>query len=427
MLVLGAGVAGLACGIAAALRGKQVIVLEKNDQPGIKLRLAGSGQCNLTHGGAIDDFLDHYGGAKKSRFVKPALFAFPNTETVRFFEQRGVPLFEREDGKVFPRSLQSGDVLRVLLRELEANGGHLRTGVEVFAVRKFAARKTEAEFHVETNQGLFSSKRLAIATGGMSYPKTGSTGDGYRWAQQWGHRVLPPRPALTPVIVERYPFAEAAGISFENVPIDVYREGKKLRRGHGDVLLTHRGLSGPGILDLSRFLEPKDVLRLPICHNIAKHNVAKHSTAELESCLKGKKLLKNALLSLGIPERLLLKVLTEIGISPEASAAEIDRPTRQRLNDALSGFPFVIQRLGGFDEAMATSGGIALEEVNRQTMESRLVSGLYFCGEVLDVDGDTGGYNIQFALSSGFLAGMSAMSLTPQSLTTQSLTPRFPP
>jgi len=396
MLILGAGPAGLACGIAAASRGEQVVVLEKNDRPGIKLRLAGSGQCNLTHGGPIDQFLNHYGDAKKSRFVKPALFAFTNTDTIRFFEQHDVPLFEREDGKVFPRSLRSGDVLRALTDTLHASGGSLRTGVNVQSVQR-----TDNGFLVNTNQGNFTSARLAIATGGISYPKTGSTGDGYRFAEQLGHRIVPPRPALTPVIVERYPFAEAAGISFEDVPIDVYRNSKKLRQGRGDVLLTHRGLSGPGILDLSRFLDPLDMLRLPICQNVT----------ELESCLKGKKLLKNALLPLGIPDRLLLRVLTEIGILPETSAAEIDRSTRQRLKDALSGFPFVVQRLGGFEEAMATSGGIALEEVNRQTMESRRVSGLYFCGEVLDVDGDTGGYNIQFALSSGFLAGESAMSI----------------
>jgi len=234
----------------------------------------------------------------------------------------------------------------------------------------------------------------------MSYPKTGSTGDGYRFAEQLGHRIVPPRPALTPVIVERYPFAEAAGISFDDVPIDVYRHGKKIRQGHGDVLLTHRGLSGPGILDLSRFLEPKDTLRIPLC------NSSSYPSCNLRA-LRGKKILKNALTSLGIPERLLLLLLTELGISPELPVAEIDRNARQRLEDALASFAFVVKQLGNFDEAMATCGGMALEEVNRQTMESRLVPGLFFCGEVLDVDGDTGGYNIQFALSSGMLAGQS--------------------
>ena len=393
MLILGAGQAGLACGIAAARCGEQVDILEKNSQPGVKLRRAGSGQCNLTHGGPIDDFLNHYGNTKQSRFVKPALFAFPNSETVRFFEQYGVPLFEREDGKVFPRSLYSGDILRTLLEQLETNGGHLHTDIEIQTVRR-----TGDGFCVDTNRGTFSSNRLTIATGGMSYPQTGSTGDGYRYAELFGHPIIPPHPALTPVIVERYPFADASGISFDNVPIDVFRNGKKIRHGRGDVLLTHRGLSGPGILDLSRFLQPPDTLRLPICHNVSG----------LESLLTGKKRLKNALAPLGIPDRLLLLFLSELGISPETLATEVDRDARHQLKRSLEGFPFVIKCLGGFDEAMATCGGVALDEVNRQTLESRLVSGLFFCGEVLDIDGDTGGYNIQFALSSGFLAGTSA-------------------
>ena len=393
MLILGAGPAGLACGIAAALRGEQAVVLEKNDQPGVKLRLSGSGQCNLTHGGAIEHFFDRYGSTQQSRFVKPALLAFSNTETIRFFEQHGVPLFEREDGKVFPRSLQSGDVLRAMTDALKANGGQIRTGVDVHSVRR-----TGEGFLAETNQGTFASKQLTVATGGMSYPKTGSTGDGYRFAEQWGHRIVPPRPALTPVIVVRYPFAEAAGISFDDVPIDVYRGGRKVRQGCGDVLLTHRGLSGPGILDLSRFLEPQDTLRLPICQRAVK----------LNALLSGKKLLKNALTPLGIPDRLLFLLLMELGISPDVSAAEVDRHTRRRLEDSLLGSAFVVESLGGFEEAMATCGGVALEEVNRQTMESRIVPGLFFCGEVLDVDGDTGGYNIQFALSSGFLVGTKA-------------------
>ena len=398
MIIIGAGPAGLACGIMASLGDEErSIVLEKNSRPGVKLRLSGSGQCNLTHGGAIEHFLDHYGGTKQSRFVKPALFEFPNTEIVRFFEQRGVPIFERENGKIFPRSLHSNDVLRAMVEYLESNGGHIHTGIDIHTVRR-----TDEGFCVETDQGIFVAKQLAIATGGMSYPKTGSTGDGYNWAKQFGHRIVPPRPALTPVVVERYPFAEAAGISFENVPIVVYRNDKKIRQGCGDVLLTHHGLSGPGILDLSRFLEPQDMLRLPLCQSADK----------LELLLSGKKLLRNALVSLGIPDRLLLLLLAELGVSPELSAAEVDRNTRLRLKRALEGFSFIIKHLGDFDVAMATCGGVALEEVNRQTMESRLVPGLFFCGEVLDVDGDTGGYNIQFALSSGFLAGRHATGAT---------------
>ena len=392
MLILGAGPAGLACGIMSALCGEKAVVLEKNSQPGVKLRLAGSGQCNLTHGGPTVRFFEHYGDAKKSRFVKPALSRHSNHDIVRWFTEVGVPLFEREDGKIFPCSLQSGDVLQALIDQLETNGGLLRTNVKVHAVRQ-----TENRFCVETNQGDFTSDRLAIATGGMSYPQTGSTGDGYRWAAQLGHRIVLPRPALTPVIVDHYPFSEASGLSFKNVPIDVYRHGKKVRQGSGDVLLTHRGLSGPGILDLSRYLEPEDALRLPICPSI--------DAFKLELLFSGKKLLKNALAPLGIPDRFLQLLFSELEIPSDTPAAEVDRETRKRLKNAFEGFSFVVQRLGGFEEAMATCGGVALEEVNPRTMESRLVPGLFFCGEVLDIDGDTGGYNIQFALSSGFTAG----------------------
>ena len=384
MLILGAGPAGLACGIMAASCGEQVVVLEKNSQPGVKLRLAGSGQCNLTHGGPTIHFFDHYGDTKKARFVKPALYHHSNHEIFRWFEKNGIPLVEREDGKIFPRSLQSGDVLQALTGQLEANRGLLRTNVHVHAIRQ-----TDDRFCVETNQGNFTSDRLAIATGGMSYPKTGSTGDGYRWAEQFGHRIVPPRPALTPVLVDRYPFAEASGLSFKNVPIDVYRNGKKLRQGHGDVLLTHGGLSGPGILDLSRYLEPEDVLRLPICQS--------NATFQWESLLGGKKLLKNALAPLGIPDRFLQLLFSELDIPSDTLAAEVNRDTRKRLKNAFEGFSFVVQCLGGFEEAMATCGGVALEKVNPQTMESRLVPGLFFCGEVLDIDGDTGGNNIQWS------------------------------
>jgi predicted Rossmann fold flavoprotein len=203
------------------------------------------------------------------------------------------------------------------------------------------------------------------------------------------------------VFVEQYPFVEAAGISFATVPIDVFRGGKKIQRGYGDVLFTHRGLSGPGILDLSRFFEPLDEIRFPICQDVA----------DFESLLCGKKLLKNALVPLGIPDRLLQLLLMVLDISPETPAAEVDRTTRHRLKQALEGLSFVVKGLGDFDEAMVTCGGVALEDVNRQTMESRLVSGLFFCGEVLAIDGDTGGYNIQFALSSGFLAGLQKTAL----------------
>lgn len=398
VLVIGAGPAGLAAGIAASQRGCSVGLSERNREAGRKFRLSGSGQCNLTHGGSIFDFLKHYGGRKKERFVKPALYSFDNLETVRFFEQRGVALFERKDGKVFPKSLNSDDPLQVLVGEFRQQGGCLRNATRIQSVRK-----TESGFQVETDHGELSSKNLVLATGGNSYPGTGSQGDGFRFAETFGHRIIKPKPALTPIIVRNFAFAESAGIAFRQSAIELFRDEKRIQRGQGDVLLTHRGLSGPGILDLSRFIEANDEIRLSICSG--RSDLTTDLTTDLTKWLIGKKTLKNALSPLDIPERFFVQLLESLDISPDQAAAETSKGERKRIETALVGLPFVVEKLGDWNEAMSTAGGVALDEVDRQTMQSRIVPGLFFCGEVLDVDGDTGGYNIQFALSSGFLAG----------------------
>ncbi len=377
-------------------------MLEKNARPGQKLRLAGSGQCNVTHSASIADFIRHYGGEKKARFVQPALQFFDPVATVRFFESRNVPMLEREDGKIFPKSLKSKDILDCLVQSVTDAGATIRTQTEVISVER-----VESGFHVRTNRESFLAEKLVLSTGGCSFPQTGSTGDGFRLAAQLGHRIVPPRPALTPVYVQHYAFADCAGIAFRDIKIEMWRN-RKIQESRGDVLLTHQGLSGPGILDLSRFIEPHDEIRLELCP----------AAPNLQPFFSGKKTVKNAL-SLAVaasgcanmPERFLVRLLTFLEIAPDKPAAEITREERKRLEAALTGLPLTVERLGTWNEAMATSGGVSLGDVNRQTMESRLVSGLFFCGEVLDIDGDTGGYNIQFALSSGFLAGRNAQRL----------------
>ncbi len=400
-IIIGLGPAGLAAAIAA---GAGALGLEKNAQPGKKMLLSGSGQCNVTHAGNVDEFLHHFGSEnrhpeKKGRFAAPALRNFDKQATVRFFESQNVPMLEREDGKIFPASLKSRDILNALLKAAKKAGAEIRTETTVESVEKI-----EDGFRVKTNQATFRAEKLVIATGGRSFPKTGSSGDGFRFAEQLGHRIVPPKPALTPVYVRNHAFADCAGIAFRNIKVDIFRAGKKVSVGggmvgqggaRGDVLLTHHGLSGPGILDLSRLIETDDVISLEICPK-----------TNLQGFLTGKKTVKNALNALEIPERFLSRLLNVLGISPEKQAAEVSREERKRLESALSGLPFSVSKLGDWNEAMATAGGVALSEVNRQTLESRLVPGLFFCGEVLDIDGDTGGYNIQFALASGFLTGL---------------------
>lgn len=393
VLIVGAGTSGLAAGIASArnIRGT-VCVLERNPESGRKFLLSGSGQCNITHGGVIADFLNHYGDTKKARFVKPALWAFDNIAVTTFFEQRGVPVLEREDGKIFPQSLKSEDLLKVLVAELKGQGCLLQTETVVENITK-----TDAGFLLSTNRGEFCTKRLILATGGQSYPSTGSRGDGFRFAVRLGHHLIEPKPVLTPIVVRDYPFAVLSGISFWSPEIEVHRNGKQLTSGQGDILLTHRGLSGPGILDLSRDVEPEDELRVSIIK-------PKEFTPEV---FTGKKTLKNALQQFDIAERFLVQILESLHIASDQPATETNRETRKKIELALTGYPFIVERLGGWNEAMATGGGVRLEEVNRKTMESRIIPDLYFCGELLDIDGNTGGYNIQFALSSGFLAGNS--------------------
>jgi predicted Rossmann fold flavoprotein len=394
VFVVGAGPSGLAAGIASAGNGcGAVCVLERNTESGRKFLLSGSGQCNVTHGGDIADFPNHYGGTKKARFVKPALLSFDNIDLIRFFEQRGVPFLEREDGKIFPRSLKSADLLNILVAEFKEQGGILQTETVVKNIVK-----TGSGFLLTTNRGEFCAEKLILATGGQSYPSTGSQGDGFRFAAQLGHQLVKPKPALTPVVVRNYCFAGLSGISFWSAKIEIHRNGKRLKSGRGDVLLTHRGLSGPGILDMSRDMEAGDKLLIALIK----------PEEFVSDIFTGKKTLKNALQQFGIAERFLVRILESLNITPDQPVAETKHETRKQLESALTGYPFVIESLGGWNEAMATNGGVALEEVNRQTMESRIISGLYFCGELLDIDGDTGGYNIQFALSSGFMAGNSS-------------------
>ena len=417
LLVIGGGPAGMMCAIAAAKRFREqsaaanvkskIVLLEKNDTPGKKLLVAGSGRCNLTHSGAIADFLDHYGD--HGRFVRPALYHFTNGDLARFFSDHGLPLVELNDGKLFPRTQSSRDVLRVLLDEMRNSGIELRNNATVESM----ALHNDGTFAVQTpvqntndKTATFFAKRVVIATGGKTYPTTGSTGDGYRLAQSLGHTIIEPTPALAPVRVRDYRFAECAGLSFENANVRVLRNGKKIATSTGDLLLTHHGLSGPVILDMSRNITPGDVVCVSFVRSFSDVDVFEKQLLE-DATNFGRKSVKNMLAQYDVPERLLLMLFELNGISLDLAVAEMPRETRRTLARSLIAHPFVIARLGGENEAMVTCGGVSLPEVDRKTMQSRLVPNLYFCGETLDIDGDTGGYNLQFAFSSGKLAADS--------------------
>ena len=399
MIIVGAGPAGLFCAIQAARGGLGVLLLEKNHAPGKKLLISGSGQCNITHSGQIKDFFTHYGDA--GSFLKPALLSFSNAAVIRFFEERGLGMISTAGGKVFPSTMRSTDVVGVLGRECRKEGVSLRYDHTVETVSlKDGIFKTTGKISYEGSS-------LVIATGGASYPLTGSTGDGYRFAASLGHNITEIAPALTPVIIAEYQFADLTGISFEGIQFSLWRDRKKKGTFYGDLLFTHEGLSGPGILDASRYIRVGDLITLSFVKSRNGDEFSRDLRKNLD--LHPTSRVKKVLSAYGLPERLVARVLEISGIPAEMTSAHLTREKRTLICGNLTGFPLRVENIGGYDEAMVTRGGVTLTEVNPKTMESRLVQSLYFAGEVLDIDGDTGGYNIQAAFSTGFLAAKSIL------------------
>lgn len=395
VLVIGAGPAGLFCAIHAAAEGCRVLVLEKNPAPGAKLLLAGSGQCNLTHDGEIREFVTRYGDHAK--FIRPALMSFTNRALAGFFGDRGLAIITEENGKMFPQTRQSADILEILLAECRSRGVTIRCSEPVTGISRAAG-----SFTVMTETAAYNAGIVVITTGGASYPQCGTTGDGYRLASSLGQPVTEIAPALTPLLIRPFPFAALMGLSFERMQFSVWREGKKVADHTGDVLFTHLGLSGPGILDASRGIRPGDVVRLSFVGAMRREefaaDIAKRS-AENPNWQVGTILAKYP-----IPERLNRKLLNLSDIPDDLKCAHFSAGLRSVLVTNCTGFPLTVAALGDYKIAMATRGGVALDSVDAKTMESKLVPGLFFAGEVLDIDGDTGGYNLQAAFSTGYLA-----------------------
>lgn len=392
-IIIGGGPAGLFTAISIN-ESQRVLVLEKNDIAGKKLLMAGAGKCNITHSGDIGEFLKHYGD--NFRFLKKALRHFTNNNLINFFKARGLSTITDNNGKVFPSTENSKDVLEVLIQACKENKITMRYNEAALTIEK-----REDRFWVTTKNDEYSCNYLVISTGGNSFPSTGSSGDGYHFAKTLGHTITPIKPSLTPVFIREYKFTEIAGVSLQNKTIYLYRNNKKINEHHGDIGFTHKGLSGPGILDFSRYFENGDTLKV----NFINENAEDFRRLFIEASTKeGKISLKRFLKRYEIPESLIKIILAQLHINSNETLATIDKKTRNHLVNAFCEHPFYIEKVGGFKIAMATSGGVALTEVSQKTMESKQTDNLYFTGEVLDIDGDTGGYNIQAAFSTGAAA-----------------------
>jgi predicted Rossmann fold flavoprotein len=409
--VLGAGPAGLflAARLAAEI-GPGVILLERGPRAGRKLLASGSGRCNLTHVGTVEDFLGRYGSGAEgeaaasrgvaARFLKKSLYAFTNADLAAWFLERGLALEAEEGGKLFPASRRASDVLGALLDECASRGVELRTGCRITSARAaeggfdLAAEGAEAPARVRASL-------LAIATGGKSYPGTGSEGDGYAIASALGHGLVPPRPALSPAVVRDFALSGLAGIGFEDRPFAVRRRSGSPIRARGDILITHEGFSGPAILDASRYMSPGDSLEI----DFAGTGLESFREALMRAAASSPRALaRNVLAEAGLPRRMAELYCSLVGLRGEETCATLRRESREALCRLATAYSAEIREVGGFDRAMATSGGVPLAEVDPTTMESRLAPGLYFAGEVLDYDGDTGGYNLQAAFSTAAAA-----------------------
>lgn len=405
VVVVGGGPAGMMAAGQAAAAGASVTLLERNDRVGKKLAITGKGRGNVTNAADIGDFIEQFPG--NGTFLYGAFYRFTNDDVRRFFLELGVPTVVERGGRVFPESQKASDLVVAMKRFMARHGVRVQYGRRVTAVRTEGGRVTGVSCGSET----VAADAVILATGGASYPTTGSTGDGYALAQRLGHTVITPRPALVPLETAEPWAKELTGLSLKNVTARVSVDGKTVAEEFGEMLFTHFGLSGPIILTLSReavrCLKQK---KQPLIYiNLKPALTAEQLDARLLRDFEkyARKQFKNSLDEL-LPQRLVEPVIALTGIAPELPVHQISKKQRTALLDVLTGLPLTVTGQRPLREAIVTAGGISVKETDPTTMESRLVAGLFFAGELLDIDGNTGGYNLQAAFSTGFLAGRSA-------------------
>lgn len=411
VIVVGGGAAGMMAAIAAAQNGHQVELLEKNEKLGKKLFITGKGRCNLTNAGDMDTLFASV--VENPRFLYSAFYGFSNEQTMAFFEERGLKLKTERGDRVFPYSDHSSDVIRVLSGELERLGVSVLLHSEVKEVCAKDGRFLEVLLQ---NGRAIPGDACIVATGGRSYPSTGSTGDGYRFARTLGHPVTECIPSLVPLEVKEWYAKELQGLSLRNVNVCVLDGKKKLYEEFGEMLFTHFGVSGPVILSASsiigKSLRKKELtLKIDLKPALSAEQMDQRILREFEK--NRNKQFKNAAESL-FPAKLRPVMLELSQIPPEKKVHEISRAERRHFAGLIKDFRMTLTGLRGFSEAVITKGGVSVKAVDPKTMESRRVKGLYFAGEILDLDALTGGFNLQIAWSTGYMAGSSIEKTDPQ-------------
>ena len=413
ILIAGGGAAGMMAALAAAGHGAAVTLIEKNEKLGKKLFITGKGRCNVTNAADMDEVFQNV--VSNPRFLYSAFSCFDNQALMALLERLGVRLKVERGNRVFPVSDHSSDIIRALERELR------RLGVKILLQREVNALVTETlpedsgrrVTGVRLRDGqVLRGDGVILACGGLSYPSTGSTGDGYRLAAETGHQIRDCVPALVPLEVQETEAASLQGLTLKNVSISLLSGKKCLYQGFGEMLFTHFGVSGPLILSASSYASrmlPQERLKLIIDLKPALTEEQLHKRILREFSQARNRQLKNVISSL-YPGKLLPVILSRSGVSPEKQVNEVTKEERSRLVEVTKRFSFTITGTRGYQEAIITRGGVSVRQVDPATMESKLVKSLYFAGEMLDLDALTGGYNLQIAWSTAYLAGSSAAS-----------------
>lgn len=405
LIVIGGGASGLMAAGQAALGGADVLLLEKMRQPGRKIIISGQGRCNITNNSELHEFISHFN--QNGRFLHQAFARFFVPQLMDFFQGLGLALSTERGGRVFPASGRAQDVLDTLLRWLNTTGARLHTAQTVIGLEI----KKGAVIGVHCDGKLLPCDGVILATGGSSYPATGSSGDGFAFARQAGHTITALRPALVPLETSDPLLHTMAGLDLRNIGVRIFVDGNRRKADFGEVGFTRFGIGGPVILTHSRAvvewlqsgkavtiaLDLKPALDEAKLDARLLRDFQNRSKEELQSVLRGL-----------LPQQLVAVCLQQLGLAGQRAAGETSAKDRARLRGWLKDFRIEISGHRPIREAIVTAGGVQVKEVNPRTMESCLVRGLYFCGEILDVDGETGGYNLQAAFSTGWLAGRSA-------------------
>lgn len=404
VIVVGAGAAGIIAAWKAATMGARVLLLEKTPRLGTKILISGGGKCNITHDGPIEDLLRAF-RANEARFLRPSAYRFPNTEIIRLLEERGLEVYTRPDGRIFPVVQTAKDVVAILRGLLEEAGVDVRLSHSVTGL----VTEGSSVVGVLCGESAVKASSVVLSVGGSSYPNSGTTGDGWKWAKAVGHRIVPVRAALAPMDTDA-PFGRFPGVALRECTLKARQDGKEIARWYGDLLFTHHGVSGPCALGISREVAERRgsssvTLEVDLVPDMSFEELSREL---IERCEAHPVKSAASLVEKRLPSTLVDPFLCSLELNPKMPLGQMTRKSRNKVLEALKAWQLGEVTGVPLAKGECVSGGVSLDEVEPKTMRSLKADGLYLCGEMLDIAGPVGGYNLQAAFSTGFVAGEAA-------------------